>query len=116
MECDGEASWVNSLGEVWPTQSVDQWVDWLTNPSSGKEVPKIDCLITVLPGTKKNDGRPEPGIKSWEEPLKALRDILNKICNLKGSLVSPPYRWPDGVKIFFLEVATYREVERITKE
>ena len=32
MECDGEASWVKSLGEVWPTQSVDQFWDWLTNP------------------------------------------------------------------------------------
>ena len=32
MECGGEASWVNSLGEVRPTQSVDQWVDVLTNP------------------------------------------------------------------------------------
>ena len=35
MECDGEASWVKSLGESWPTQSVDQWVDWITNPSLG---------------------------------------------------------------------------------
>ena len=26
MECYGESSWVNYLGEVWPTQSVDQWV------------------------------------------------------------------------------------------
>ena len=41
MECDGEASWVKSLGEVWPTQSLDQWVDWLTNPSSREEVPNI---------------------------------------------------------------------------
>ena len=32
MECDGEAYWVNSLGEVWSTQSVDQWVYWITNP------------------------------------------------------------------------------------
>ena len=32
MECDDEASWVSSLGELWPTQSVDQWLDWLTNP------------------------------------------------------------------------------------
>ena len=35
MECDGEASWVKSLGESWTTQIVDQWVDWITNPSSG---------------------------------------------------------------------------------
>ena len=34
MECGGELSWVNSLGEIWPTQSMDKWVDWLTNPSS----------------------------------------------------------------------------------
>ena len=27
MECDGEASWVKSLGEVWKTQGVYQWVD-----------------------------------------------------------------------------------------
>ena len=33
MDCVGEASWVKSLGEVWPTQIVDQWVDWLTKPS-----------------------------------------------------------------------------------
>ena len=32
IECDGDASWVNFLGEVWPNQSLDQWVDWLTNP------------------------------------------------------------------------------------
>ena len=32
MKCDVEESWVKLLGEVWPTQSVDQWVDWLTNP------------------------------------------------------------------------------------
>ena len=36
MECDGEASWVKPLGEIWTTQSVDQWVDWLTSPSSGE--------------------------------------------------------------------------------
>ena len=33
MECDGEAYWVRSLGEVWSTKSVNQWVDRLTNPS-----------------------------------------------------------------------------------
>ena len=35
MEFDGEAYWVKSLGEVWSTQSVDKWVDWLNNQSSG---------------------------------------------------------------------------------
>ena len=42
---------------------------------------------------------PNIGIKSWVQPVKALRDLL-KSCNLKGSLVSFPYRWPDGVKAF----------------
>ena len=32
MECDGEAYWVKSLGELWTNQSVDQWVVWITNP------------------------------------------------------------------------------------
>ena len=45
MECDGGASWVKSLGEVWPNQSVDQWMDWITNPSSVEEVPNIDWII-----------------------------------------------------------------------
>ena len=32
MECDGEAYWLKFLGKLCPTQSVDRWVDWLTNP------------------------------------------------------------------------------------
>ena len=32
MECDGESSWVKSLGELWPTEKIYQWVYWLTNP------------------------------------------------------------------------------------
>ena len=31
MDCDGDASWVKSLGELWPTQSVEQWLDCITN-------------------------------------------------------------------------------------
>ena len=27
LECDGNTYWLSSLGEVCPTQSVDQWVD-----------------------------------------------------------------------------------------
>ena len=53
MEWDVEETWVKLLGEVRPTQSVDQWVDWLTNPNSGYEVPSINWLIEVLPGTNK---------------------------------------------------------------
>ena len=32
--------------------------------------------------------------------MNVLRDLLNKICNLKISLVFCLYRWPDGVKEF----------------
>ena len=64
VDCAGEASWVKFLGEVWTTKSVDQWLDWITNPSSVEEVPNIYCIIDVFPGTKKNDGRPYRGIKS----------------------------------------------------
>ena len=28
-------------------------------------------------------------------------DLLKNSCNLKGSLVFPPYCWPDGVKVFY---------------
>ena len=57
VDCAGEASWVKFLGEVWTTKSVDQWLDWITNPSSVEEVPNINWFISVFPGTKKNDGR-----------------------------------------------------------
>ena len=53
MKCNGMASWVSSLGEVWPTQSVDQWVYWITNPPSREDVPNIDWLIAVFPVTSK---------------------------------------------------------------
>ena len=63
MECDGEEYWVKFLGEVSTTQILDQLADWSTNPSSGKEVPKINWIISVFPSTKKNNGSPEPSIK-----------------------------------------------------
>ena len=56
MECDGKSSWVRSLVEVWPNQSVDQWVDLITNPPSGEEVPNIELIIDILPGTNKKTG------------------------------------------------------------
>ena len=42
IDCDGEVSWIRPLEEVWSNQSVDQWIDWLTNPLSGEEVTNID--------------------------------------------------------------------------
>ena len=35
MECYVKAYWVMYIGGVWPTQSVDQWLNWLTKPPSG---------------------------------------------------------------------------------
>ena len=72
MECDGETSWLKCLGELWPTQSVDQWFYFLTNPSSREKVPNIDWLVAVFPGTNKIDGRPDPIINSWEQLVNAL--------------------------------------------
>ena len=54
MECDGIASCVRSLGEIWPTQSLDQWLDRITKPPSVEEVPNINLIIVLLPSTKKN--------------------------------------------------------------
>ena len=84
MECDGELSWVRSLVYLLPTQIMDHWVDWITKPSSGGEVPNIDWIISVFPGTKIIYGRPETGIKPWAHTVKALRDLLKNRCNLKG--------------------------------
>ena len=33
LECDFEEDWLKSLEEGWRTQSVDQWVEWLTRPA-----------------------------------------------------------------------------------
>ena len=112
MECDGESSWLKFLGEVWPTQSVYQWLDCLTNPSSEEEVPNINWLISVFSGTKKNYGIPDPDIKSWVQPVKTLMDLLKKSCNLKGSLVFPPYCWPYGVKAFPVSM----NIQRVWKD
>ena len=50
MECDGKAYFVVSLGELFTIQTMDQWVDWLTNPPSGEELPNINWLVAVFPG------------------------------------------------------------------
>ena len=33
---------------------------------------------------KKNDGKPDPGIKSLSHPVGTLKELLKYICNLKG--------------------------------
>ena len=62
---DGKASWVISLGALWPTQSVYQWAYWITNPSSVDESPNINYLVAVFSGTNKNESRTDSGINSW---------------------------------------------------
>ena len=48
MEFDGEASWEKTLGEVWLTQILGQWDDWLTNPPSGEDASNINCIICSI--------------------------------------------------------------------
>ena len=98
MECDGEASWVKLIGEVLTAQSVDQYLDWITNPSPGEEVPNTEWLIAVFPSAKIYDKKQDPDIKPWAQPVKTMGDLLKKSCNIRGSLVFSPYCWPDGVK------------------
>ena len=73
---------------------------WLTRPAPEYEVPNIDWITALFPGSKKYDGKPDPRIKSWGNPVGALKDILKNICSLKGLSVLCPYRWPNGLKEF----------------
>ena len=75
-----------------------QWVEWLTRLAPEDEVPNIDRIIVVFPGIKKDNGKPEPSIKSWAQPVGSLKDPLKKRCNIKGALVLCPYRWPNRLK------------------
>ena len=68
-----------------------QWVDCLTNSSSGEVVTNIDWLVEISLGTKKYYGSSETGINSWKHPVKAQMDMLKKICNHKEALMFPPY-------------------------
>ena len=79
--CDKD--WLNSLEEGWRTQSVDQWLEWITRPYPEDEVPNIDWLISLFPGIKNYDGKSDPSIKSCSKPLGALKNPLKNICNLK---------------------------------
>ena len=70
-------------------------MEWLTRPAPEDEVSIIDILIAVFPRGKKVYGEPDPSIKSWAQSVGALKEILKKRCNIKGSLVFYPYRWPN---------------------
>ena len=62
MEFNYNIPWIRSLKELWTTQSVDQWVDWITIPSPVQQVPNIYCIISLFPITNKNNGIPDPEI------------------------------------------------------
>ena len=79
---------------------MDQWVDWLTRSSPEDEPPNNDRIIEVFTVNKKDYGKPDPNIKSWEQPVGALNDLLKKRCKLKGALVFYPYRWKNAVREF----------------
>ena len=48
MEFNYNIPWIRSLKELWTTQSVDQWVDWITSPSQGEQDPNINWIIEIL--------------------------------------------------------------------
>ena len=60
---------------------------WITSPDPEDEVSKIDRIIAVFTRKKKDDGKTNPSIKSWAQPVGALKDPLKNRCNLKWSLV-----------------------------
>ena len=100
LECDGEEEWIKSLKEGCRTQSVEQLVEWLASPAPLYKAPNIYFLIAVFPGGGGGggggyDGKPEPSIKSWAQPVGALKDLLKNRCNLKVALVFCPYHLPN---------------------
>ena len=45
-------------------------------PDPEDEVPNIDWIIAVFPGNKKDGGKPDPSINSWEQRLGSLEHFL----------------------------------------
>ena len=68
-------------------------MEWLYRPDPEYEVPNIYWIISVFTGNKKGDGKSDPSIKSWEQPVGAPKDLSKNIFNLKGGLVFCPYHW-----------------------
>ena len=79
---------------------MDQWLECRTSPYPEDEVPNIDGIIAVFTGNKKYVGNPDPSIKSWAQPVGALKDLLKNRYNLKGALVFCPYCLTNGMKEF----------------
>ena len=55
---------------------MDKWVECLTRLSSEDDVSTIDWLIAVFSRTNNDDGKANPGIKSWSHPADALKDTM----------------------------------------
>ena len=73
-------------------------MEWLTRPDLEEEVPKNDWFISVFPGGETDYGKPDPGIKSWAQPVGALENLLRKRYSLNGSSMFFTYCLPDGLK------------------
>ena len=73
-------------------------MEWIRRTATEYETPNIYWIIEVFTGTKKDDWKPESGIKSWAQPVGALKDLIIYICKLKGALVFYHYRFPDEIK------------------
>ena len=56
-----------------------QWLDFITNPQSGEEVPNIYWLVTVFPGNTKNYGRIDPDVKAWIQPVNLVKVVFRNI-------------------------------------
>ena len=48
----------------------------LSRSATEEEVPKVDWIIVVFTGTKKDYVNPDPGIKSWAKPVGSQKGII----------------------------------------
>ena len=51
-------------------------MECLTRPDIEDEAPRIYWIIAVFNGTKKNSGKSDPAIKSFSQPVGALKYLL----------------------------------------
>ena len=47
-------------------------------PSPEKEFPNIDFFITIFPYSNKDGVNLDTDIKSWSQPVKSLKDLLER--------------------------------------
>ena len=69
---------------------MEQYVDWISNQTSVEEVPNINWIIKVFPGTKKKYSRTEPNTKLLVQPVKDMQP--------KYVIAIFPYPWLDGTQ------------------